>query len=280
LIQGESGTGKELVARLLHFWSDRVGNPFVPVNCKAFAEGILESELFGHEKGSFTGAVSARTGCFERAGGGTLFLDEIGEISPEFQAKLLRVLQDGEILRVGGSQPRRVDVRIVAATNRNLREEVSAGRFREDLFFRLNVIPIQLAPLRERREDILPLARHFLERHSREAHRVLTLGAEATKALQGHPWPGNVRELENAIERAVVLARSDEVTLEDLLLEQTPLSAPVSSDGTLQETLDQAASSRIAAALRAANNQRAEAARILGIDRTTLYRMMKRLGLE
>src|SRR5262249_10021250 len=150
LVQGERGTGKELVARLLHYWSERVGQPFVAVNCKAFAEGVLESELFGHEKGAFTGAVAARPGCFERATGGTLFLDEIGEVSLDFQAKLLRVLQDGEVLRVGATEPRPVDVRIVAATNRVLREEITAGRFREDLFFRLNVIPIQLPPLRER----------------------------------------------------------------------------------------------------------------------------------
>ncbi len=280
LIQGESGTGKELIARLLHFWSDRVGNPFVPVNCKAFAEGVLESELFGHEKGAFTGAISSRAGCFERAAGGTLFLDEIGEISPEFQAKLLRVLQDGEVLRVGGGQSRRVDVRVVAATNRTLRQEVASGRFREDLFFRLNVIPVQLAPLRERREDVLPLARHFLDRHSREANRVLALSPEAEQALATHPWPGNVRELENAVERAVVLARSQEVTPEDLLLEQSPTAAPASSDGSLQDTLDQAAAARIRAALKSADGQRAEAARALGIDRTTLYRMMKRLGLE
>src|SRR5262249_26515896 len=156
LMQGESGAGKELVARLLHYWSDRVGRPFVAINCKAFAEGVLESELFGHEKGAFTGAVGTRAGCFERAAGGTLFLDEIAEVGVDFQAKLLRVLQDGEVLRVGGTQPRPVDVRIVAATNRTLREEIPAGRFREDLYFRLNVIPIQLAPLRDRREGIPP----------------------------------------------------------------------------------------------------------------------------
>ena len=212
LVQGESGTGKELVARLLHYWSERVGQPFVAVNCKAFAEGVLESELFGHERGAFTGAATARAGCFERAGGGTLFLDEIGEIGPDFQAKLLRVLQEGEVLRVGGAAPRPVDVRVVCATNRGLRDEVAAGRFREDLFFRLNVIPIQLAPLRERREDILPLARHFLERQQRETGRALRLGAEADAALLAHPWPGNVRELENALERAVVLARGEEIT--------------------------------------------------------------------
>jgi DNA-binding NtrC family response regulator len=281
LIQGESGTGKELVARLLHYWSDRVGRPFVAVNCKAFAEGVLESELFGHEKGAFTGAAAARAGCFERAAGGTLFLDEIGEVGGDFQAKLLRVLQEGEVLRVGGAEPRPIDVRVVGATNRALRDEVAAGRFREDLFFRLNVIPVQLAPLRERREDILPLARRFLERYGREAGRTLTLGAEAEAALLGHGWPGNVRELENAIERAVVLSRGSEVTPEDLLLEHlgTP-AAPTPSAGTLQESLDTAAAARIRAALDAAGGNRGEAARALGIERTTLYRMMKRLGID
>src|SRR5262249_10945901 len=173
LVQGESGTGKELVARLLHYWSDRVGRPFVPVNMKAFAEGVLESELFGHEKGAFTGAAAARSGCFERASGGTLFLDENAEIGPAVQAKLLRVLPDGGGVRVGGAARLPVDVRVVAATNRVLRDEITAGRFREDLFFRLNVIPIQLAPLRERAEDVLPLARHFLARRAAEAGRRL-----------------------------------------------------------------------------------------------------------
>jgi len=280
LIQGESGTGKELVARLLHYWSDRVGQPFVAVNCKAFAEGVLESELFGHEKGAFTGASVARPGCFERADGGTLFLDEIGEVSLDFQAKLLRVLQDGEVLRVGGNQTRRVDVRVVAATNRILREEISTGRFREDLFFRLNVIPIQLAPLRERREDILPLARHFLARHAAEAGRQLAFGPEAERELGAHAWSGNVRELENAIERAVVLARGDIVTPEDLLLEQGGDQRSAVDDDTLQQCLDRAAATRIAAALEAAKGQRMEAARALGVDRTTLYRMMKRLGIH
>ena len=280
LIQGESGTGKELVARLLHYWSDRVGSPFVPVNCKAFAEGVLESELFGHEKGAFTGAAAARVGCFERSGGGTLFLDEIGETSPDFQAKLLRVLQDGEVLPVGGSKARPVDVRVVAATNRVLREEVAVGRFREDLYFRLNVIPVLLAPLRDRREDILPLARHFLARHAAESGRQLTFAPESEQVLLAHPWPGNVRELENAVERAVVLARSEAITPQDLLLEQSPLPLPAAaSEGTLQEVLDRAAAARIRAALEAAKGQRAEAARVLGVERTTLYRMMKRLGI-
>lgn len=283
LIQGESGTGKELVARLLHYWSERVGQPFVAVNCKALAEGVLESELFGHERGAFTGAIAARTGCFERAAGGTLFLDEIGEVGVDFQAKLLRVLQEGEVQRVGGSDVRKVDVRIVAATNRTLRDEIAAGRFREDLYFRLNVIPIQLAPLRERREDILPLARTFLARHAEQARRSLRLGSEAESALVAHPWPGNVRELENAIERAVVLTRGPTIGPEDLLLESFGAAARVSADGqggTLQDALDQAAAVRIRAALDAASGSRAEAAQRLGIERTTLYRMMKRLAID
>jgi DNA-binding NtrC family response regulator len=279
LVQGESGTGKELVARLLHYWSDRVGHPFVAVNCKAFAEGVLESELFGHEKGAFTGAATARAGCFERASTGTLFLDEIGEVSSDFQAKLLRVLQDGEVLRVGGSEPRPVDVRIVAASIRVLRDEVASGLFREDLFYRLNVIPIQLAPLRERPEDVLPLARHFLAQHGAEAGRRLAFSPAAEHALAGHTWPGNVRELENAVERGVVLARGELVEREDLLLhESAGLGAP-NADGTLQGAMDAAAAARIRGALDSAGDNRAEAARALGIDRTTLYRLMKRLGV-
>jgi len=280
LIQGESGTGKELVARLLHYWSERVGKPFVPVNCKAFAEGVLESELFGHEKGAFTGAIAGRAGCFERASGGTLFLDEIGEVSVDFQAKLLRVLQDGEVLRVGGVAPRAVDVRIVAATNRVLREEIAAGRFREDLFFRLNVIPVHLAPLRERREDILPVAQLFLTRHADEAGRQLTFSSEAEAALRAHGWPGNVRELENAIERAVVLSRGDCIGPEDLLLEQERDSAASEDSGTLQAALDRAAAERVRLALQQADGNRGEAARRLAIERTTLYRMMKRFGID
>ena len=279
LVQGESGTGKELVARLLHFWSDRVGKPFVAVNVKAFAEGVIESELFGHERGAVTGAVAAKPGCFERAHGGTLFLDEIGEISADVQAKLLRVVQEGEVQPVGGTRPRRVDVRLVTATNRVLRDEVAAGRFREDLYFRLNVIPIQLVPLRERREDVIPLARHFLARHAAEAGRRLALSTEAEDVLRAHPWAGNVRELENAIERAVVLTRGTTITPEDLLLEQSRPSTTPSADGTLQDCLDAAAAGRIRAALAATNGERTAAARTLGVDRTTLYRLMRRLGL-
>jgi two-component system, NtrC family, response regulator len=278
LIQGESGTGKERIARLLHFWSDRVGRPFVAVNCRAFAEGVLESELFGHEKGAFTGAVAARPGCFERASGGTLFLDEIGEVSAEFQVKLLRVLQEGEVLRVGAASPRQVDVRVVAATNRILRDEVAAGRFREDLFFRLNVIPLDVPPLRERSADILPLARHFLQRHASEAGRPLRFSAEAERALGEHGWRGNVRELENAVERAAVLSMSETIGPEDLLLEHSAAQSGGGTDGTLQESMDRAAAARVRAALEQAGGNRTEAARILGIDRTTLYRLMRRIG--
>ena len=279
LIQGESGTGKEVVARLLHVASDRVARPFVAVNCKAFAEGILESELFGHERGAFTGADRAHLGCFERADGGTLFLDEIAEVTLSFQAKLLRVLQEGEVLRLGGQRPHRIDVRIVAATNRDIRDELQAGRFREDLFFRLNVIPIAIPPLRDRRDDVLPLARHFLQRHARAGGRPLTLSGEAAAQLMNHAWPGNVRELQNAIERAVVLARGDVIGSEDLLLEPMTLTMPRRSAGSLQDCLDAAAAGRIRTALQTTGGRRAAAAELLGIDRTTLFRWMKRLGL-
>jgi DNA-binding NtrC family response regulator len=294
LVEGESGTGKELVARMLHYWSNRADGPFVAVNCKAFAEGVVESELFGHEKGSFTGAIAARAGCFERASGGTLFLDEIGEAGSDFQAKLLRVLEDGEVLRVGASKPRRVDVRIVAATNRVLREEVRADRFRADLYFRLNVIPLRVPPLRERADDILPLARHFLAFHSSELGRAISLTPEAEEKLLGYAWPGNVRELENTIERAVVMSGADLLPPEAFAFEvfdrasggrtedgtATVAPSPPSRAQSLQACLDRAASECIRATLEETRGSRAEAAATLGIDRTTLYRLMKRLRLD
>jgi DNA-binding NtrC family response regulator len=305
LIEGETGTGKEVVARMLHYWSNRAEGPFLAINCKSLADGVVESELFGHEKGSFTGAIKDRAGCFERASGGTLFLDEIGEAGPDFQAKLLRVLEDGEVLRVGASKTRKVNVRIVAATNRKLRSEIAAGRFRADLYFRLSVIPLRIAPLRERREDILPLARHFLTFHSTDAGRPLMLSPEAEEALLNHPWPGNVRELENVIERAVVMSGQETLTpdafaFEDNLEEDelrvspstpeaaTPpqaaadgasVASPEDETDTLQATLDRAATVRIKAALDSAGGNRNDAATMLGVDRTTLYRLMKRLGL-
>jgi transcriptional regulator with PAS, ATPase and Fis domain len=282
LITGESGTGKELVARAVHFHSDRVAGPFVAVNCKAFAEGLLESELFGHERGAYTGADRSRKGLFEEANGGTLFLDEIGEISDSFQAKLLRVLQEREIRRIGDDRVRAVDVRIVVATNRDLRKDVSEGRFREDLFFGLAVIPIRIPPLRERPEDILPLARHFLVEHERGFGRASdALPKEVETILLSHSWPGNVRELENAIERAVVLSTTDTLQASDLLLESPDHSdADDDDEPTLKVALDQATKAAIAAAFDATGGAKNEAARRLAIDRTTLYRLIRKYNLE
>jgi DNA-binding NtrC family response regulator len=294
LVTGESGTGKELVARAVHVHSDRVGGPFVAVNCRALAPGVLESELFGHERGAFTGAERARPGLFERAAGGTLFLDEIGETSLDFQAKLLRVLQDRRVLRVGGGDERDVDFRLVAASNRELRREVEAGRFRDDLYFRLAVIPIQIPPLRERPEDLLPLARHFFARANAERTPPLAgWSEEVEKLLLHHAWPGNARELENAIERGVVLARGERIEVEDLMLDSLDaaraVDAPASreargadaaEDESLRDFLDRATAEKLRAALAAAGGSKSEAARRLGIDRTTLYRLLERLGVE
>lgn len=283
LITGDSGTGKERVARAVHYWSDRVGEPFVAVNCKAFASGVLESELFGHEKGAFTGAMTRRRGVFERARGGTVFLDEIGEVDGDFQAKLLRVLQEREVQRVGGDEPVPVDVRVVAATNRDLRDEIEAGSFREDLYFRLAVIPIELAPLAERRADILPLARTFLLRANREMGRSISgWSDEVEEHLLEHDWPGNVRELENAIERAVVLARTDELQLEDVVFGRGRRDSGRASsiDEDLNTYLDKKTAEKIRQTLESTEGNRTAAADLLGIDRTTLYRMMKRLGVD
>jgi DNA-binding NtrC family response regulator len=286
LVMGESGTGKELVARALHFQSDRVGGPFEAVNVSALAEGVVESELFGHERGAFTGAVAAHSGLFERASGGTLFLDEIGDLAGPVQAKLLRVLQEREVTRVGGVSTRPIDVRVVCATHRDLQAEVSAGRFREDLYFRLAVIPLRLPPLRARPEDIMPLAKHFLRRAAtRLGRQVHGFTADAESALRAHPWPGNVRELENAVERGVVLATGELASREDLLWQDSagpsePMSGPLAPSGTLQSWLDRATELRIRSALRATAGARAEAADQLGIERTTLYRLCKRLGIE
>ena len=204
LVVGESGSGKELVARAIHNHSPRSSGPFVAVNCTALTESLLESELFGHAKGAFTGAIASKRGLFEEAGGGTLFLDEIGDINPKMQAQLLRVLQEGEIRRVGGSEPIRVDVRVVAATNRDLEEEVRTGRFREDLYFRINVVTIHLPPLRERREDIALLVDHFPHKYAqREGRSEAGIADEAMQLLSHYGWPGNVREPENVIERAL-----------------------------------------------------------------------------
>lgn len=282
LISGDSGTGKELIARAIHYHSPRVGQPFIAVNCKALSEGVLESELFGHEKGSYTGAAKTRAGLFERADTGTIFLDEIGEIDLHFQAKLLRVLQEREITRVGGDESVSIDVRVVAATNLDLKEQVKKGEFREDLYFRLAVIPIRLASLKDRKEDILPLARMFLARFKEELGREILGWTKAVETwLLNHPWPGNVRELENTLERATVLARENEIQMEDLLLEESAgLSLSPDDDPlTLHQYLDQMAASRIRKTLEQVQYKRIKAAEKLGIDRATLYRLMKKLGI-
>lgn len=280
LIWGESGTGKEVVSRYIHYHSQRVGEPMISVNCKAFSPGVLESELFGHRKGAFTGAVGDRRGIFERASGGTLFLDEIGEVEPEFQTKLLRVLQEGQVLPVGADRSVPVDVRLVAATNKDLEAQIAAGRFREDLYFRLAVIPIHLPPLRERREEILPLARHFLSRWCAEVGReIIGWSAQVESYLVSHDWPGNVRELENVIERAVVMAMSDRIELEDLLLD-TETVEQLEAPRTLQEVQDAVTIRHIRAVLAKHSGSRALASRDLGVDRTTLYRLMKKYGID
>jgi len=217
LVTGESGTGKELVARALHDYGPRKGKPFVATNCAAIPETLLEGELFGHVRGAFTGAVKDRPGRFEEAHGGTLFLDEIGEMSPSMQSKLLRVLQDGEVRRVGSNKVRKVDVRVVAATNRDLARAVREGRFREDLFYRLQVFPIHLPPLREREDDALLLARYFLEEYTKDSPgKGLELSEGAVRAIRAHSWPGNVREVQNALRRAVALAGGSRIEAEDL----------------------------------------------------------------
>ena len=281
LIQGESGTGKELVARAVHFSGDRAERPFVAVSCAALAETLLESELFGHEKGSFTGATERRRGKFEMADGGTLFLDEIGDISPKLQVDLLRVLQERSFFRVGGTEEVRVDVRVIAATRVDLKEQVDAGRFRDDLFYRLNVIAIRIPPLRQRREDIPLLARAFVERLSKEIGRdVGEVSESALKVLMDQEWPGNVRELENAVERAIVTAKTHVLTEDDFsFLRRKPASE---SDWTAPDSLslDQVERRVILATLGRTGGNVKEAAASLGIDRSTLYDRLKKYGVE
>jgi DNA-binding NtrC family response regulator len=281
LIQGESGTGKELVARAIHCSGDRAAMPFITVSCAALAETLLESELFGHEKGSFTGATSQKKGKFEIAGGGTIFLDEIGDISPKLQIDLLRVLQERTIYRVGGSEELHIEARVIAATNRNLQLEVKEGRFREDLYYRLNVINIQIPPLRERREDIPLLARHFIERLSHELKKNVTDIADGgLKILMNYDWPGNARELENAIERAMVSCRQTILSEDDF-----EFLARVSGGATdwkipANISLDELEKQAIDATIRQTGGNIKQAALILGIDRSTLYDRMKKHNLK
>ncbi len=277
LITGESGTGKELVARALHVGSRRGEEPFVPVNCAAITETLLESELFGHAKGAFTGASRARRGLFEEAHGGTLFIDEIAETTPGFQAKLLRVLQDGELRRVGESTPIQVDVRVIAATNQDLRRAIAERRFREDLFYRLAVVPIRLPPLRERGEDVPLLAAHFLRRFVSRTGVARALSPDAVARLQQHDWPGNVRELENVIEQAAALAPGEEIRAADVHVEPRPTGPGPA--GTLAAAVEDAERRTIEAALLRAGGDLASAAGQLRISHTTLWRKMKRLGL-
>jgi DNA-binding NtrC family response regulator len=278
LVSGEHGTGKEVVASWLHSASTRATHRFVGVNVGGLSEGVFESELFGHVKGAFTDARADRIGRFELADQGTLFLDEIADVSLPMQAKLLRVLQTGEFERVGSSRTLRVDVRVICATNRDIGEEVSEGRFREDLYFRLNTIEIALPPLRERREDIPALAAHYLEKHATRYDKSLEgFDSDATGALLSYPWPGNVRELDHVVERAVLLARGDEIAAADLTLRTAPGRG---GGGRLEElTLEEAERVLIESALRRASGNMTEAARALGLSRSALYRRVRSHGL-
>ncbi|WP_027721047.1 sigma-54 interaction domain-containing protein [Maridesulfovibrio zosterae] len=305
LVTGESGTGKELLVRALHHNSKRKEKPFVPVNCGAIPKELLESELFGHEKGAFTHAVRSRPGRFELADGGTIFLDEIGEMDLSLQVKILRVLQEKEIERVGGTSIKKVDVRIVAATNRDLEEEVAAGRFREDLFYRLNVIPMHLPPLRDRGGDVLMLAKHFLNRFSEDKDiEALRIDAVAADMMVSYSWPGNVRELENFMERMCILCDADEIVPEDLpdkiwkdvgkepkkkvaeLMQPVGFSWPTLDDmaeqgaAGLKDFLEKIEDRILIEALEKSGGVRNKAAELLGVKRTTLIEKIKKRKLE
>ena len=282
LLLGESGTGKELFARAIHNWSDRNKSSFVAINCVGLSRELLESDLFGHERGAFTGAHELKKGKMELADGGTVFLDEVGDISAEVQTKLLRFLQEREFERVGGNKPINVDVRIVAATNRDLDGAVKEGRFREDLYHRLNVIPITLPPLRERKEDIPELADFFLERFSRETKKQFAaIAAEAEERLLSYDWPGNVRELANVIERAVVLGQGPKITPDDLPPRVIDAEPGATSETTAyHEAMDAHRRELIVKALTEAQGNRAAAAKALGLHRTHLMKLIKSLGID
>jgi DNA-binding NtrC family response regulator len=284
LILGESGTGKEVLARAVHAESPRADGPFVDVSCAALTESLLESELFGHEKGSFTGASARRKGKFEVAHGGTLFLDEVGDIGPKLQLDLLRVLEERRFQRIGGNETLEVDVRIIAATNKDLKKAVAAGTFREDLFYRLDVIPITLPPLRDRKEDIPLLASRFLERLAVELKKPIEgLSAEALEALLAQPWRGNVRELRNVLERGAVVARTPVVQLSDLGLPPpgaAPAAGAAGEKGGALPSLDEVEKKHIAAVLASTGGNVSASARVLGIDRVTLYNKMRKYALK
>ena len=286
LITGENGTGKELVARAVHRLSSRATGPFIEVNCAAIPSELIESELFGHMKGSFTGAVQDRAGKFELANGGTLFLDEIGDMSLAAQAKVLRVLEDSVVTRIGGSKPISVDVRVIAATNKELEQEIAEGKFREDLFYRLNVVPVSVPPLRDRREDIPQLVAHFADRLTRnEGVPPRTIADDAFQRLADYDWPGNVRELRNTVERLLILAPSPRVTAADVerlvgnrAAEQTSLGSLVECR-TFEEFKDAAERAFLLAKLRESNWNVSETARLLDMPRSNLYKKIERYGL-
>lgn len=275
LIEGESGTGKELVARAIHYQSSRSGKPFVKVNCSALAISILESELFGHVKGAFTGALYDKKGRFEEADGGTVFLDEIGDISPLIQTKLLRILEHREFERVGENKTRTVDARIITASNKDLKELVTKGQFREDLYYRLKVLPIHLPPLRERREDIPLLVNHFINQFNRKMEKAIQgISREAMEAILNYQWPGNVRELEHAIEYAFIVSTGNSIVLYNLPQEvRCPEGHPLIKDGMKLTGIDEV--TRIREALKETGENHSEAARLLGISRTTFWRRLK-----
>jgi two-component system response regulator FlrC len=283
LIVGESGTGKEVLARYIHRHSDRAQGVFVAVNCAAIPETMLEAMLFGYERGAFTGAVNTHAGKFEQAQGGTLLLDEITEMPLALQAKLLRVLQEKEVERLGGRTPVPLDVRVLATTNRRLREEVAAGRFREDLYYRLNVFPLTLSPLRARREDVLPLAMQLLGSRCRAGARIPALGAAAAHLLLTYNWPGNVRELDNLLQRALILVNGPVIEPEHIqfeMLNEAAAAAPASAEpasASLADSLDQLERDRILEALRDGHNSRREVAERLGISPRTLRHKLARL---
>jgi transcriptional regulator with GAF, ATPase, and Fis domain len=289
LITGESGTGKELVAAAIHRQSARSARPFVCVNSAAIPRDLVESEMFGHERGAFTGATERRQGRFELADGGTLFLDEVGDLGPEAQAKLLRVLESGVVERLGGERPLTVDVRVIAATNKDLSRAVQQGQFREDLWFRLNVLPIHIPPLRERPDDVPPLLGHFADRQSARLGRTVRFDPGAVQLLVAYGWPGNVRELANTVERLAVLGGGDAITADDVARVLPQDGAPRSgardgeagwSDVALTDALDGFERTLIARALSVSRGNVAEAARRLATDRANLYRRMRRLGVE
>jgi two-component system response regulator HydG len=285
LLTGESGTGKELIASLLHRLSPRAERPFIVLNAAAMPATLLEAELFGYEKGAFTGALQRKPGHFELADTGTLFLDEIGDMPVEVQAKLLRVLQDGSFKRLGGTRNMQVDVRVVAATNKDLSKEVAAERFRQDLYYRLNVITVQLPPLRQRRQDIPLLAAHFLQKYAQENHKSVTaIQQDALQYLIAYDWPGNVRELENVIERAVVLTNTSTITMAELSLEEPQEKMPLNSSEYFvlpaSATLAQIEREAIIQALRRSEGNRQAAARHLDIGPATLYRKFKEYQIQ